>query len=331
MKTMGSEMVSVRLCFDEHGKTCDPAEQDELRDILANPKTLTWLDIDRDNLVQLHPYADFIELHPLALEDAESTHQRPIVRRYKETVFLVFYELVSGGDEGTIHGYPISFFVGKNYVVTVRDIERSTLDDVAERWREFARGVGNRSPGFLLYAIMDAIVDNYFPIIDTLGDRIEAVEEIILDPDQTLSQREILSLRKDLFNIRRVLAPGRDVLNELIRRDTPLIDDQTINYVHDVYDHLLRVLDWLNAYRDLTGTLLDMQLTISSHRLDQVIRTLTVASIMLMVSALIAGIYGMNFDQMPELHWAYGYPMALGLMLLSVVLLYVYFRSRRWL
>lgn len=324
-------MISVRLCFDAQGMPVAPDSEEQLREILTDPQTLTWIDVDRDDLESLRPYEDLIHLHPLAIEDASSEHQRPIVSRYDGTVFLVLYELVRPRRDEYIRGFPISFFVGKNYVVTARDVERSTLDDVAQRWQAFTQQVQNRSSGFLLYAIIDAIVDDYFPIIDLLGDRIEDIESDILESDRMVSQRDIHQLRKELFEVRRVLAPGREVLNELIRRDTPLVDEQTINYFHDVYDHVLRVLDWLDAYREMAGTIFEMQMAMSSHQLDQTVRTLTVASIMLMVSSLIAGIYGMNFHRMPELGWELGYPMALGLMLLCTALLYLYFKRRHWL
>jgi magnesium transporter len=324
-------MLSVRLCLDAHGKPCNPSNEDALRKVLATPQTLTWLDVDREDLDQLQPYSDLIHLHHLAVEDAQSTSQRPIVSRYNETVFLVLYELVPPEDTGIVRSFPISFFVGKNYVVTARDIERSTLDDVAKRWREFTGEAQVRTSGFLLYAMIDAIVDGYFPIIDSLGDRLEEAEAATLDPRQIVAHGDIHQIRKELFQVRRVLAPGREVVNELIRRDTPLVDDQTINYFHDVYDHMLRVLDGLDAYREMASTLFEVQLAMSSHRLDQVIRTLTVASIMLMGSSLIAGIYGMNFQNMPELSWQFGYPVALGLMLMCSTMLYVYFHRRGWL
>lgn len=323
-------MVSVRLCFDRHGQSCKLHGEDEIRQMLADPGALVWLDIDRDELDQLAPFQDLIHLHPLAIEDAESPFQRPILNRYNHTVFLVLYELINPDGHERIRGYPISFFVGANYVITARDIERSTLDDVAKRWDEFGQHAETHTPGFLLFAIIDAMVDNYFPIIDTIGDRIEQLEEQILNARDIVAQRDIHSLRKELFDLRRVLAPGREVLNELIRRDTPLIDEESINYFHDVYDHVLRVLDWMDAYREMAGTLFEMQLIMSSHRLDQTIRTLTAASIMLMSASLIAGIYGMNFRYMPELNWRLGYPLALGMMLVLITVLYAYFHRRRW-
>lgn len=184
--------------------------------------------------------------------------------------------------------------------------------------------------GFLLYTLIDAIVDNYFPAIDTIGDRLEALDDALADGRDRHIQAEVHAIRKQLFELRRVLSPGRDVLNELIRRDTPLVNDETMNYFEDVYDHMLRVLDWVDAYRDMATTLFELQLSMASHRLDQVIRTLTVWSIVLMVATLVAGIYGMNFRHMPELEWYLGYPTALLLMLALALGLLAYFRRRRW-
>lgn len=324
-------MISVRLSIDADGHPRDLASDAEIREMLAQRGTLTWIDVDRKALHLLEPFEDLIHLHPLALEDASSTRQRPIFNRYGATFFLVIYEMVvAENSHDTVHTFPISFFVGENYVVTTRDTERSTLDDVAGRWHAFAQDVGQQNSGFLLYTIIDAIVDGYFPAMDRLGDRIEALEDLVeLDRGRHM-QSGIRTIRKELFELRRVLAPGREVVNELIRRDTPLVTDETMNYFHDVYDHILRVLDLLDAYREMGSTLFEMQLAMSSHRLDQVMRTLTVWSIILMAMALVAGIYGMNFRHMPELGWWLGYPLALGVMAGIAVALLALFRKRGW-
>ena len=323
-------MISVRLSLDSNGHSQALEDEDAIRANLQSDNTLTWLDVDREELDQLAPYDDLVHLHPLALEDAASPHQRPILNRYGDTFFLVMYELVIADDRTTIRSFPISFFVGRNYVITSRDIERSTLDDVARRWQGFAQDVRGMNSGFLLYTLIDAIVDNYFPAVDTIGDRLEMLDDLLEAGHNHHIQRDIHDVRKQLFEIRRSLAPGREVLNELIRRDTPLVNAETMNYFEDVYDHMLRVLDLVDAYREMASTLFEMQLLMASHRLDQVIRTLTVWSIILMVATLIAGIYGMNFEHMPELEWMLGYPAALGLMLVLSVGLLVYFRRRRW-
>jgi magnesium transporter len=323
-------MISVRLGLDSSGHSHPLPDEAAIRANLLRDDTLTWLDVDRDELHELEPYADLVHLHPLALEDAASLHQRPILNRYGETFFLVMYELVINDDGTTITSYPISFFVGRNYVITSRDIERSTLDDVAKRWQGFAQDVQVMDSGFLLYTLIDAIVDNYFPAIDTIGDRMELLDDALESSQDHQIQKRLHEIRKQLFELRRVLAPGREVLNELIRRDSPLVNDQTMNYFADVYDHMLRALDWVDAYRDMASTLFELQLSMASHRLDQVIRTLTVWSIVLMVATLIAGIYGMNFRHMPELEWMFGYPAALLLMLALSIGLFAYFRRRKW-
>jgi magnesium transporter len=322
-------MISVRLCIDANGHSRDLTSVEEIRAMLVEERTLTWLDVDRDDLDELDPFRDIIRLHPLALEDAASPHQRPILNRYGDTFFLVLYELVYGNGDGRIRSFPVSFFVGKNYVITTRDIERSTLDDVAHRWHTARQDVDTLDSGFLLYTIIDAIVDNYFPAIDELGDQLEGLEDAA-EAGQRHIQPRIHEVRRQLFELRRVLAPGREVLNELVRRETPLVNDQTMNYFHDVYDHILRVLDWVDAYREMSGTLYEMQLAMASHQLDQVIRTLTVWSIILLAATLIAGIYGMNFRHMPELSWLLGYPFAILLMLVVSGVLLVFFRRRRW-
>jgi magnesium transporter len=325
-------MISVRLSIDEQGHSVEPDGEEQIRAMLGREGALTWLDVDRDDLDQLEPFRDLIHLHPLALEDAASPHQRPILNRYGDTFFLVLYELVFGDDSENgekIRSYPISFFVGRNYIITSRDIERSTLDDVADRWHTVRQYVDTLDTGFLLYTLIDAIVDNYFPAIDALGDRLEALEDAAEAGERHIQPR-IHEVRRQLFELRRVLAPGREVLNDLVRRETPLVSEETMNYFHDVYDHILRVLDWVDAYREMAGTLFEMQLAMASHRLDQVIRTLTVWSIILMVVTLIAGIYGMNFRHMPELEWLFGYPFAILLMLLCTAALLLFFRKREW-
>jgi magnesium transporter len=321
-------MVSVRLCLDAHGNSAEIDGDDQIRRMLQDPDALVWLDVDRDNMDRVEPFKDLITIHPLALEDATTLNQRPILSKYGETLFLVMYELVS--EQRGIVPYPIGMFVGHNYVLTVRDTERSTLDDVADRWREYDQTVKSKTSGFLLYAILDALVDGYFPVVDTLGEQVDELEDEIIASRRDNIQQRIHAFRKELFRVRRAIGPEREVLNGLVHRDTPFIEDEAVDYVQDVYDHLLRILDWLDAYRDMASNLFDMQLAISSHRLDQVMRTLTVASIMLMVSSLIAGIYGMNFAHMPELSWRLGYPMALGLMVFLMSILYLVFKRRNW-
>ena len=172
-----------------------------------------------------------------------------------------------------------------------------------------------RKPAGLLYTILDTIVDGYFPVLDHLSELIDDLEDRIIQGRQGVETlREVLELKRRLLKLRRVLAPQRDVANSLLRRDVELIDDQAVPYYQDLYDHLVRVLDQLDLYRDLVAAVLEANLSVTSNNLNAVMKRLTAFTVVLMVPTLIAGVYGMNFHGMPELSWPFGYPLALVVM-----------------
>lgn len=326
-------MFKARLAFDPDGRKSKVTSLDDLKQRLGSGQGLVWIDIDRDNLAALGRLDEFVTVRPEWAEKLTSPDQRAVFSRAGHSLFLILYELV-GSDRGDeIRHYPTGLLIGKNYVISVRDIERSTLDDVAERWASFEDKIDHPTPALLLYAIIDALVDNYFPPIDRMGDYLESLEDRVLTEergDSRALQGEISRFRRQLFDLHRKLGPEREVLNELLRRDTPSVQEEVQELFHDVYDHVLRVLEAIDTYRDMTGTILEMQTTITSLRLDQGVRTLTVVSTILMVNSLIAAIYGMNFRHMPELEWLYGYPFALGLMVVGGVAAILIFRRRGW-
>lgn len=320
-------MASIQLCFDDKGSRIEH-EFDELHEVLATRPSLVWIDLDITEKETLRKLGGELGLHRLAVDSALLENERPQVTVYDDLIFIEFYGLRSNGTAPELD--EISIFLGRSYLITVRSDNSPGIDSVYERWIDEGHKPRDISSGMLLYALMDEIVDSYFPMVDALGDRIEDLEEQLLDETLARPQFEIHELRKDLMRLRRVLAPQREVLNKLVRRDVPMIDDHVIIYMADVYDHMMRVLDWLDSYRDMLTTLFDVQLAIQSHRLDRVIRTLTSSSIMLMVATLIAGIYGMNFVHMPELRWTIGYPMAILMMIGSSVGLFFLFKRRGW-
>ena len=204
------------------------------------------------------------------------------------------------------------------------------LADVERRFRQRADTVG-RTAGALLYAILDAVVDGYFPLLDQLSDRIEELEDRILaGGQQSATLRDILSLKRELLELRRNLSPQRDVANGLLRRELALVDDASAPYFQDLYDHLVRVLDQLDLQRDLLASALEAHLSVTSNNLNAIMKRLTAFTVVLMVPTLIAGIYGMNFHNMPELSWPVGYPLALGLMLVTMGGAALFFRARDW-
>jgi magnesium transporter len=321
-------LITVKLSLDHQGNVNTTQVNQSLAET-CNDARLVWIDLNRSDTGELERLGKKLGLHHLSLEDASKGRQRPKIDIYDEHVFVVFYAVSVAEDRLDLT--EIAIFLGPRFVVTVHDQQLDVLEDVAERWNEANWSKKKDPHGLLLYGIIDAIVDDYFPVIDTLGDRIEQLENVILDGHAANNRSEIFSIRRDCQMIRRIVSPERDVVNHLLRRDTPMFDRSVITNFGDVYDHLLRTYDWLETYRDQMSTLLDLQQAAASNNLNQTMKTLTISSILLMTASLVAGIYGMNFTHMPELHWYFGYPMALVLMLVLAGTLVLYFRQRHWL
>lgn len=220
--------------------------------------------------------------------------------------------------------------MGKNYIVTLHRQELPILREIADRWsrhpQAFEGGVG-----LLLYDILDALVDSYFPILDQIDEKIDQIETSIFQRGATESSEKIFRLKRALLVLRRIATPLRDMFNILTRRDHPLLSEQAVTYLRDIYDHTLRIVDTIDTYRDILAGALDAYLTVISNQLNVVMKSLTVVATILMSVGLIAGIYGMNFEYMPELTWRFGYFYALGLMVLIGVVLLYYFRRIKWL
>jgi magnesium transporter len=320
-------MISVHIHTNGQGIQTD-LSLERISDVLDAPETLLWVDVVDPNPDDLRLLGEEFQFHALAMEDAVKRHQRPKIDFYDGFVFIVFYALEI--QDARPRTRELALFVGKNYLVTVHDGVFEVVREMAQRWRENIHLPGNRGAGLLVYSLLDAVVDGYFPIVDELTERIEDLEQSIFERSDQPIQQEIFMLKRDLLAVRRVLAPERDVLNVLVRRDSPVFAAGTIVYFQDIYDHLLRVMDAVDTYRDLLTGALDAYLTVTSNRLNQVVKTLTASSIILMSMTLVAGIYGMNFVHMPELRWSLGYPWALGLMLAVGAGLFLMFRRIDW-
>jgi magnesium transporter len=288
---------------------------------------LVWIDLAQPDADDFGAIAARYQLHPLAVEDAVRRRQRPKLETYDGHLFLVVYALSHVDD--TIDTHEVSFFVGKGFVISVHAHDVPEIAEVRQRWLLPGHVVSHMSIGRLIHTLLDAIVDGYFPVLDAIGDRVDAIEERIFSGDggSPGGQAEIFLARRNLVAIRKVLGPERDVLNALVRRDLPYFDDDATRYLEDVYDHILRVLDQADTYRDLTSNALDALLTRNANRLNEVMKRMTASSIILMSMALIAGVYGMNFTHIPELGWRLGYEYAISLMAVVGVALAAFFRK----
>lgn len=292
-------------------------------------ETLIWVDVlhpDDDDIALLR---DELQLPPLVLEDVDQTNRTPTFRHYGDNLFIVFYAL-SCPDDGVAH-HPLSIYLMANILVTIRQDRIEALDDVTDRWRQDIAEIGRNNPVTLLYSVLDAMVDSYFPVLDEIANRVEGIEDRILSGEQNGLQREIVNLRRTLLTTRRVLAAERESLTHVFRKDHPAIDGTMLPYFQDVYDHVNRATEGLDGAREMLASTMDAYLSQVNNELNIVVRRLTGWTIILATGTLIAGIYGMNFDHMPELHWRLGYPYAIALMAAVAGGMVILFRRIKWL
>jgi magnesium transporter len=306
---------------------------DQIAELANDPEHVFWLDAQSPTEQELAKIGEIFRLHPLAVEDASNEHQRPKVEEYEDFFLLVFHTVELDATKQELITHELDVFVGTNYLITVHTEAIGELAEVEQRWKrngtKLARGIG-----VLLYLLLDTIVDRYFPISDELVEHAEVLEDRLFAGTESTRERqltlELLALKKQFLTFRRITAPERDVLYMLTNRENRLFSEHVILYFRDVSDHITRLTDTLDLYRDQLSTIMDANLSIVSNDLNIVMRTLTGVSIILMFNALIAGIYGMNFEYMPELKWPFGYFGVLAFMAIASTLLLLYFKRLKW-
>lgn len=300
-----------------------------ISNLCAIPSNIIWVDVADPTSEDFDELANEFGFHPLSIEDCRNEHQRPKVEEFRGYYFIVLYEaeLVLGRH---LELRELNIFLAKNYLVTVHSRPIRTLETAERLWRGWT-DLAERGTGLLAYLLIDAIVDDYMPLLDTLSDQMDELEDKIFVDFQVEALEEIFRIKKELLFLRRSVTPLRDVFNTLLRREQQIFSHETYVYFQDVFDHLIRVADTIDTLRDLLGATMDAYLSVSANRMNMVMKRLTSISAILMSVTLVAGIYGMNFDFMPELKWRYGYVGALGSILAIGVSLYVYFRRIKWL
>jgi magnesium transporter len=321
------------LAFDDEGSHVvdDP---DRISDLLEVKGTVVWADLTEPGPADLDLMAEEFGLHPLAVEDAIKHGQRPKIELYEDHAFVVAY----AADTRAREMVEVDFFVGQNWVITVHDRAEGGGRFVVEHCQERVRRLHPKrtTAPFMFYVVLDAIVDTYFGMSEMLGEEVDDIEDRIFDDpdpedDDMALQREMLDIRKRLLRVRKRIVPLREVLLTLLRDDVPWLSGETRQYLQDVLDHVMRVTDEIDMRRELIGNAVDAHLALTSNHMNRTMKRMTSWGAILIIATIVTGIYGMNFDDMPELHWALGYPWALTLMVVLPGAAYLYFRKRRWL
>jgi magnesium transporter len=307
----------------------DPAEISDHLD--AKDACVVWLDLDSPDKSDLALLAEEFGLNPLAVEDATSERQRPKLDHYDDHVFISLYD-VGLTDDGELVTHELAVFAAKRYLITVRKTPGYSLDAVVARWDDNTN-LASHGVGFLLWGLLDVVVDGHFDTVQVLDERIDGLEELLFDPSDTGTavQRQSYELRKSLVRIRRVVLPTREVLNSLMRRENDLMDNALMPYYQDVYDHVLRAADWTDSLRDLVSTILETHLTIQGNRMNNIMKKVTSWAAIAAVPTLITGYYGMNVLTYPHSGTNAGGYTALSLMASLVAVLYVAFKKSDWL
>jgi len=270
-------------------------------------------------------------IHPLILEDILHTGQRPKMEDFEDYIFLVVKMFYYDEKDDEIKMEQVSLLLGSNFVISFQEREGDIFDPIRERIRNHKGRIRMMKADYLGYALLDTIVDNYFIILEKVGENIENMEEELVTRPTPETLQTIHNLKRELIVLRKSIWPLREVVNSLERGESPLINEATGVYLRDVYDHTIQVIDTIETFRDMVSGMLDIYLSSISNKMNEVMKVLTIIATIFIPLTFVAGIYGMNFEFMPELKWHWGYFAALLVMVAVAVIMVFYFRRKRWL
>ena len=319
------------VCLDsESKKFVQDFPAAAISDYCLSERNVVWADVNDPTSQDFLDLAEEFGFHPLSIEDCRMEHQRPKIEEYPGYYFIVLYEAQLAGPHDSLELRELNIFLGANYLVTVHSRPIRAVKIANRLWNEWTDRAGHGA-GLLAYLLIDAIVDDYMPLLDVISDRMDDLEDQIFGEFQPESIQQIFRIKKQLLYLRRSITPLRDVFNTMLRREQPIFARETHVYFQDVFDHIIRVADTIDTLRDMLGSTMDAYLSVSGNRMNMVMKRLTSISTILMSVTLIAGIYGMNFELMPELKWKFGYIYSLLSMVVVGLGLYLFLRKVKWL
>jgi len=294
--------------------------------------TTTWINIDGiDEIPIIEKIGKAYDLHPLVLEDIATAGQRPKFDTYEKHAYIVLNMLSYNSTSRVVESEQMSVVLGASFVISFQERVGDVFEPIRDRIRQAKGIVRKMGADYLAYRLIDAIVDSYFGILEKIGERIEDLEDELIDSATEETLRKIHSLKREMMFLRRSIWPLRELVNGMLRDESSLIGDQTRLYLRDVYDHTIQVIDTIESFRDMAAGMLEIYLSSVSNRMNAVMKVLTIIATIFIPLSFISGVYGMNFPNMPEIGWQYGYPAVLLLMLAITTVMLVYFRRKKWL
>jgi len=304
---------------------------DTLRSFVGR-KSVTWI-----NVCGVHDTAiiarigELLDLHPLILEDIASTTQRPKIEEHDDYIFMILKMLYWSEEKHCVSAEQVSIVLGKDYVLTFQEVEGDVFELIRKRIRDTKGRIRRMGGDYLAYSLVDAIVDNYFVVMEHLGDGIDQLQEVAMAHTGPAIVQQIQRYKGEMLFLRKNVWPMREVVSSMEKLESKLLHRSLRPYLRDVYEHSIQVIDTMDALRDMVAGAQELHMTTVSNRMNDVMKTLTVIATIFIPLTFIAGIYGMNFDTMPELHWKWGYPAVWGVMVLTTLAMLAFFKRRTWL
>jgi len=328
---------SEKLFIESFNYTSENVEEKELFDVVdtfdyKSSNSVTWININGLNHTNdIEKIGEHYNLHPLVLEDIVNIGQRPKIDEYDNYLFVVLKMLYYNKDENIV-SEQVSFILGENYVLSFQEAEGDVFDSIRNRIRTSKGRIRTLGSDYLLYALIDAVVDHYYIVIETLGNKIEDLEDNLFSGfSQKEISQQIQDLKREVLRIRRAIFPLREIINRIEKTENRLIKKKTLQFYRDVYDHIIQISENIDIYREMIWGLMDMYMTTISNKMNEVMKVLTIIATIFIPLTFIAGIYGMNFDNMPELHYKYGYFILWGIMIVLFLGMIYYFKKKKWL
>lgn len=290
----------------------------------------TWININGlNNVDEIGKLGEHYDLHPLTLEDIVNTNHIPKIDEFDNYLFIVLKMLYFKDDDILVYEQ-LSLVVGDDFVLTFQEADGDIFNELRDRIATSKGRIRGLGSDYLMYAIIDAVVDNYLSIIEAFGDKIEDLEDSIFNSDTDITASSIQAIKREVLKIRRSVFPLREVINRLDKTECKIIDKKTHSYLRDLYDHIVQVNESIDLYRELIWSLMDMYMSTISNKMNEVMKVLTIIATIFIPLTFIAGIYGMNFDNIPELHYKYSYFILWAVMVALFILMLIYFKKKKW-
>ena len=293
--------------------------------------TNLWINVDGlDKIEVIEKLGSYFDIHPLTLEDVLNTGQRPKMEDYESYVYTVLKMILLNTEKKDIVIDQVSIIFGYNYILSFMEKGENIFDPLKERLKNPASRLRKNGVDYLAYGLIDSVIDNYFLILEHFGEEIEDLEEELIIHPTPETLKTIQKYKRDMIILRKSVWPLRELINCMQQIESEIIKDTTRIYLRDVYDHTIRVIESVEDFRDILSSMVDIYLSSVSNKMNDIMKVLTVIATIFIPLTFIAGVYGMNFDNMPELHWSWGYPAVMLFMTLIGITMFIYFKKKRW-